>query len=455
MLISKLSKFILILLMLISLVITACKVAPVVSPASVPAQTPATEPVNTTAALGLTSTVNPQTPTSTQTVTPTTVSMPVPTVYQPLYTEIQAELSHFESVLNQKWDGTKGQTIFATEEAFANGNVGEGLLLSSTMENNKVLLDRLQAMGVKGVVLGIKFPILMPDFPRSADYLKFYKDIAALIRQHNMKILVECGAVFAGTPYSPISVDWSKYTTQTFLQRLQSQLIVIAREIQPDYLTLGNEPLTEEALTKLRIGPAAWGAFIASTAKLIDRSNGMLVGAGTGTWENAAYIQQVLNMPGLDYIDLHLYPLSNDASELTLGLDWATQARNNGKRVTVSESWLWKATPVELGQGVGGSIGLGNTEEIMNRDVYSFWSPLDARYMQDVMNLADAAKMDFVSFFWMRSYFTYLDYDKTPHNLSTIQYNRLMNQAGVSNVQTGTLSDLGQFFQQQLKSRAR
>ena len=131
----------------------------------------------------------------------------VPAGYQTLYDELQRELNHFDGVLHEKWDNTKANTVFATELAFANGNIGEGLLLPSTMESNRLLLDRLQAMGVKGVVLGIKFPILMPDFPRSADYLQFYKNIATLIRQHDMKILVECGAVFAGTPYSPITVS--------------------------------------------------------------------------------------------------------------------------------------------------------------------------------------------------------------------------------------------------------
>jgi hypothetical protein len=154
-------------------------------------------------------------------------------------------------------------------------------------------------------------------------------------------------------------------------------------------------------------------------------------------------------MPGLDYIDLHIYPLNKDAVLLDRALNYALQARAAGKRVTISESWLWKASAEELG------IGLGDTEKVMNRDVFTFWYPLDARFIQDMMDLADATKMDFVSFFWTRNFFAYLDYDDTPPNLSTTEFNRLINQAFLKNVQTGDLSSLGWYVQLQLNSRAK
>jgi hypothetical protein len=317
------------------------------------------------------------------------------------------------------------------------------------MENNRVLLDRLQAMGVKGVVLAIKFPLLKPDFPHSADYLQFFKNIMAECHKRSIKVLVECGAIFSGTPYSSVQVDWSKYTTDTFLKGLQDQLLLISREIKPDYLSLANEPGTEQGLTGLKITPTAWRDFIAATLKQIDRSSDMLVGAGTGTWENPAYINELFNMPGLNYIDLHIYPLNKDGVLLDRALSYAQQAKAAGKRVTISESWLWKASAAELGNG------LGDTEKIMNRDVYSFWYPLDKRFIQDIMNLADVTHMDFVSFFWTRNLLSYLDYDSTPHNLTTAQYNQLINQASMANLEKDKLSSLGQYFQQTLNSRTK
>jgi hypothetical protein len=372
----------------------------------------------------------------------------VPVEYEAVYDELEAEMAHFEDGLGAMWDRSTGQTIIATEEAFANGNLGEGLLSPGMMGYNRALLDKLQAMGVGGVVLAVKFPLLEPDFPRSSEYLQFFKNIMAECRQRDMKVLVECGAVFVGTPYSAVAVNWSDYTTETFLQGLKDQLLLIAEEIKPDYLTLANEPQTEEGLTGLVITPALWSDFISSALQDIDRSGGLLVGAGTGTWENPDYINRLFDMPGLDYIDLHIYPMNTNAIYLERARDYAEAAQAAGKNVTVSESWLWKATPSELGGF------LGDTEKIMNRDVYSFWYPLDERYVQDIVDLADATGMDFVSFFWTRNLLSYLDYDDTPHDLTTADYNHLMNQACLAALRDGKLSPLGEYFQELLDSRS-
>jgi hypothetical protein len=197
----------------------------------------------------------------------------------------------------------------------------------------------------------------------------------------------------------------------------------------------------------MRITPAAWGDFIRSTLQKVERPNGMLVGAGTGTWEDPAYLDEVIGMPGLDYVDLHIYPMAKDGALLERAFDDALAARGAGKRVTISECWLYKALPGELGSGIG------NFEGIQVRDNYSFWSPRDERYVLDIMNLADATKMDFVSFFWTRYFFAYLDYSTTPRNLPAIEFNRLINQAALGNIQAGRLSLLGQYYQAQLGKR--
>src|SRR4030042_960956 len=140
-----------------------------------------------------------------ETAEPTVLLVPVE--YQPLYEELEDDLTAFELVLKQKWDGSHNDTTFATELSFANGNIGEGLLRPETLENNRILLDFLQNMGIQGVVLSIKYPLLEPTFPRSTEYLSFYKQIVSEIRQHDMKVLVETGAVFAGTAFSSVQVD--------------------------------------------------------------------------------------------------------------------------------------------------------------------------------------------------------------------------------------------------------
>ena len=416
-----------VLVLIASLLSSACFIlsprAPVQSPNSSPATT--SPPVQPTKAPAMT----------------------IPEEYRGLYEELDAALTHFERNLNQKWNGQQGQTVFATELAFANGNIGEGLLFPQTLDNNRILLDRLQELGIKGVVLSIKYPLLEPDFPRSAEYLRFYKDISAECRQRDMKILVETGAIFSGTDYSPIKVDWSKYTIESFLNGMRDQLLLIAKEIKPDYLTLTEEFSTQEALTGLKIAPGLWNSFVTSTLNGIDRSSGIRVGAGMGSWENSAYIDTIMRIPEIDYIDLHIYPLGKDGIVLDRVLDIAQEAHDAGKAVTIGECWLYKASPEEI---VSGAAIDGN---VFNRDPFSFWYPLDARFVDTIINLADAANMEFVSFFWTRYFFAYLDYSTETGSLSVTEMNRRINQAANANVKEGILSSLGEHYQQRLNSR--
>ncbi len=377
----------------------------------------------------------------------TQISPPVPAEWQALYQELAAELKAFESMVRKGWDGRRSQVTIAVELAWANGNAGTWLLTPQAWELNLVLLDRLQSMGVEGVVIAIKFPLLQPDFPGSAGYLKFFKDIVAECHRRGLVVLVEGGAIFSGTPYSPVRVDWSKYTAETFIKGLQDELLTIAREVKPDYLNLTNEPLTQQWLTGFNISPAMWCNFVADTLGKIDRSSGVLIGAGIGTWEPAEYIEGLFQMPGLDYIDFHIYPLNKDALYIKRALQYAQRAKAAGKRVTVSESWLWKAFPEELG-----AEGLGD-EKIMNRDAYSFWEPLDMRFIRNMVDLADATGMDFVSFFWTRNFFAYLDYEATPRGISTTEINQRLNQGALRNVLTGEVSPLGRDFKALLQQR--
>lgn len=364
----------------------------------------------------------------------------IPAEWKALYQELSAELKAFEDMVKKSWDGSRSQVTIAVELAYANGNAGEWLLSEQAWQYNLVLLDRLQEMGVKGVVIAAKFPLLEPDFPRSVEYLEFFKEITAECRRRGLKVLVEGGAVFSGTPYSPVKVDWSKYSAEAFVKGLQNELLLIAKEVKPDYLNLTNEPLTQQWLTGFYISPAVWNSFVADTVRKIDRSSGVLIGAGIGTWEPAEYIEGFFQIPGLDYIDLHIYPMHKNAFYIQRGLEYAQRAKSAGKRLTVSESWLWKAMPEELG-----AEGLGD-EKIMNRDAYSFWEPLDIWFIRNMIDLADATGMDFVSFFWTRNFFAYLEYGPATKNLSTIEINRALNQAGLRNVLIGELNSLGKDF---------
>jgi len=98
--------------------------------------------------------------------------------------------------------------------------------------------------------------------------------------------------------------------------------------------------------------------------------------------------------------------------------------------------------------------GPGIEGDIFSRDPFSFWYPLDARFFDSIINLADAANIEFVSFFWIRYLFAYFDYSIVTSNLSIAEMNRRINQEANANVQKGILIPFGQYYQKRLSSHA-
>jgi hypothetical protein len=93
-------------------------------------------------------------------------------------------------------------------------------------------------------------------------------------------------------------------------------------------------------------------------------------------------------------------------------------------------------------------------EKVQNRDVFTYWTSLDTRFIKDIVALADGTQMDFVSFFWMRNFFYEMDYGPTIHSLTTLQLNTGMNQGAIKAVSDGSLSVLGQALQKILTDPA-
>lgn len=398
-------------------------------------------------ACGKTAAVSPAVPTLPATSAAPGTPPPIPEEYRAMAGELSAELTHFEDTLSRQPEPGPEKALIGSELAFANGNIGEGLLQPSMRELNLLLLDRLQTLGIQAVVIAVPFPLLDPSFPRSAEYIQFYKDIVDQARQHGMKVIMKSGAIFSGTVFSSATVDWSVYTTASYLQGRENQVLLMASKFQPDYLMIANEPGTEMMLTGLSITPAQWGNFLDDTLGRIDRSGGTAVGAGVGNWEDTAFFDQVMQADGLDFFDLHIYPMGQDAVLLDRGLEYLQEAHAGGKRVTISEAWLFKVDPRE-----GGSA-YGDYASAIRRDVYGFWEGLDARFIEDIVRMSDAAQVEFVSFFWTRTFFAYLDYDATPRDLSDVEINQRINQACAVNVQSGTYSTLGEWLRKFLRAR--
>jgi hypothetical protein len=351
-----------------------------------------------------------------------------PAEYADLYALLAGKLREANTLLVARGDAPRDVT-FAAELLAANGNQGEVLLRPQQMRAVEVYLDRMQVAGARGVKVGIKYPLLVDRFPRSAEYAAFFRRVAEEARRRNLRLLVQMTALFREPAFSQVPIE-GYYATLTFdrykaEKRQMAETIV--REIRPDFLTIENEPQTASANTGLRITVAAFAELIRHVTDGLDR-DGVRLGAGAGTWDDAAYVEALARIPGLDYVDLHLYPVNRDF--LTdRPLRMAEIARRAGKRIVIGETWLYKARDREL---AGAPVAAAPM--LFARDVYAFWEPLDVEFIATMGRLSRAVGSDLTSFFWSRHFYGYVDYSEATSRLQPAQLFQLANRAAVANM---------------------
>lgn len=352
-----------------------------------------------------------------------------PGEYADLYAFLDRRLAAADRVLSSRGNGQRVPVVFATELLAANGNQGERLLTEQTWQGVLVNLDRLQFLGVRGVKLAIVYPILLPGFPRSGEYLAFYKRLAEELRRRGLKILVGMGPAFKPSALSalPVQSYYASLTFQRYKHEKRQMAEMIIREIRPDFLTIENEPHTAWENTGLPFTVANFTDVVRTVLDGLDRS-GVLVGAGAGTWDELAYFESLARSTTVDYLDLHLYPINFDFL-LDRPFRIAELAKRYGKRLILGEAWLYKARDWELlAPAVAAAPGL------FSRDVFSFWEPLDVRFVQVVGKLAHALGLELASFFWMRYFFGYVEYNALTKGLSASELFLLANLAAVQNM---------------------
>jgi hypothetical protein len=390
----------------------------------------------------------PPSPPPTQTAPSVPAAPPGPPAsFADLYGELSEALGEFEGHVAANPDQTRGDTIFAAELLVANGNRGEALLEPGTMVGVRLYLDRLEEIGVRGVTLQIADPLLDPDYPRSDGYLAFFRSVADEVHSRGLILAVETGPVFPDPQFSRVQYDWSQHTLDEYFRMRRDQLVRIAREIGPDYLALGHEPATEAMLTGISFTLEDYLRFVREAAVALDDVEGTLIGAGTGTWEDPSYLDAFLSEPSLDFISLHMYPLSNGHTDYWLrAVQVAQEAKASGRGVVIGETWLYKATPDEVARGI-------TYQEAIGRDPYSFWQPLDVRYLQAIAAMADWLDLDYVSLFWSGYFFGYLDYDAALAAIPAPELYRQLNQEQFTGIQSGYLTGTGRAYQALLEGR--
>ncbi len=347
----------------------------------------------------------------------------VPQEYRALYAELATRLNGFEARLG---DPEPRKIALATNLLTANSHAGPALLRPDWQRYNLLYLDRLQALGLNAVAVTISYPLLTPAFGDPAPYLRFYETLAIEVRRRGMKLLVEHNVLLPGYTLVPVQPYYAQLDFKRFTRERYAEVLRIVQHVRPDYLSLVLEPQTHGIALGKRLGLNDWTRYvrnmITNLAKDVPQHK-TLLGAGCGSWEDPAYISRFARIKGLDYVDIHLYPLSNGYTDyLQRALDWADEVKrlDARKRLIISEAWLFKAAARELG-------GNPTDPRMFARDVYSFWEPLDTQYMRVLGKLARAKGFELISPFWSRYFFSYLPYGEAAQQ--ALAPHALMKQA--------------------------
>ncbi len=366
----------------------------------------------------------------------------VPERYRRLYALESLALDGWERYLAKRPVPAFPRPVWAGELLAANANRGEALLQPQALEATRLFLDRFQALGLTGVTVSVNYPLLDPGFPRASEYAAFFRQVALEVRKRRMTLDVESGVLFANTAFSSVRFDYGELSWERFVAGRRAHTATILREMAPDYLNIGAEPDTEARLTGKRQlnDPDGRAAMLRAILKDLDRGR-TKVAAGIGTWGDIRFVRAYLAETDLDAIALHLYPLGRRT--LRTAYEAARLAREAGKPVLLDECWLYKAGP-----GEGQSIAAN--EAIFQRDLWSFWAPLDRRFLECVDRFARQEGIVYVSPFWSHHYFAYLDYDPALDEAGYAAVNGAFLERARVAVKEGRLSPTGEGLKRML-----
>lgn len=367
----------------------------------------------------------------------TTPAAAIPTKYQRLYDSLSNGLDAYERAVDGMPEAPPGAPapVAATELLPANGNRLLQLLEPATMPSVDAWLDRFQSIGIHGVTVGIKLPMLLPQFGPDGDaYASFFATVGEHARSRGMTVDVELGELFCGTTYAKCSYSFNG-SYRDFVAATIAQARIVIDRVRPDYLTILSEPTTEAALTGIDDFNTADGTarYVHDVLAGIGPRGSTKIGAGAATWLSPSYNEAILR-EAIDYLTLHIYPLSTRIAD-TIVQDTAL-ARTAGKPILADEVGLYKTDGTE-------QASPATADRIFRLDDFSFFEPLDARFATITAEWATKAGAAYVSPFWAGQLFAYLTWtpelDAASYPVLTQSFNRAVRDAFQANV----LTDLG------------
>jgi chitodextrinase len=315
--------------------------------------------------------------------------------------------------------------------------LGDRLLSPDRYAGVMIELDSLKATGVKAVNVQLYFPILYAGYYSSAaehqKYVDFYKRLAVDVRARGMKFIARCSLLMSQQGFSTVNTGpyYQSLTLEQYKAGRISTILTVLDHIRPDYMIVLNEPDVEA----LQVGKPEIGSVSGSTdflrailaAVQATGIQGTSIGAGMGTWSSHydEFIQSFLST-GINFLDLHVYPANRDF--LPRLIQAADLAQAAGKGMAISEAWLQKVADNEM--------GTLPVQTVFSRDGFSFWAPLDEKFLRALVKFSHYKKLLFFSPFWSQYFHAYIDYD-TVASLTPAEITSRAASASTSNLWEG------------------
>jgi hypothetical protein len=262
-----------------------------------------------------------------------------------------------------------------------------------------------------------------------------------------MTLTIEQHIAFSGTVFSPVQFDYRKLPFDQFVARFHDMSQKILDRLHPDYLTVLSEPDTFAKLTGYREaeGPQGAATWVGRVLQGLVRGK-TKIGAGAGSWlSNAVDYDAAFAKLQLDYLDLHIYPLT--PATIATAQQVADFAKSVNKPVVLDETWLYK-----IGANDKADNAFDASTESFRRDNFSFWQPFDSRFLGLVAQWAEANEVAYVAPFWSGFFWGYVEYGPTTKDLPYQQLVAAGNQAANESMREGSFTPTGSAYGKAIKA---
>jgi hypothetical protein len=364
----------------------------------------------------------------------------IPPTYQSTYSALSQILDNFGRTLSSTSPVASHGVIYATELLPADSNIGQRLLSPQAMQGVINYLDAIQKLGIQGVTIDVSFPILTATFPNYDQYLQFYENVVAQVRQRGMKIDIESETPllvgYPGLSLGPVS--YANLTYRDYVSEDRKMIQTVINDLHPDYLNIGTETDTLQMLLHYPevSTPQAWGKYISTLLTGLNKSS-TKINVGIGSWDPIDYLYATLNDSAVDAIDVHIYPVYGNYLSILTRIGQLSE--EYGKPIVIDEMWLHKSTMTE-------GHNFATDAEVSARNLYAFWIPLDEKFLEVMSKYSQVYNVAYLSPFEATNFFAYIDYTSTSANMPYYEARQVAGRAAAVNIAKSIVSPLGCYY---------